>query len=159
MGQERSHLGGGRRPPAQGLVDHRPVEEGHRPGTPGRPVVVDGVDREPAQLGGQGGRVADRGAGEAEGRLGAVVEADPAEAAEQVGDVAPEDSPEGVQLVDDDVAEAHQERRPAVVVGEDPGVEHLGVGEHDIGRAPERGPLLGRRVAVVGHRPHPRHQP
>ena len=80
-GQQPTDLGGGRRPlPLRG-VDHRPVEEGHGPGTPGRPVVVDGVDREPAQLGGQRRRVADGGAGEAERRLGAVVPARPPEPA------------------------------------------------------------------------------
>ena len=89
----------------------------------------------------------------------ASVEADPPEAVEQVGDVAPEDAPEGVELVDDDVAQAHEERGPAVVVGEDPDVEHLGVGQHHVGRPPEGCPLLHRRVAVVGHCPHPRHEP
>ena len=73
--------------------------------------------------------------------------------------MAAEDPPQHVELVDDDVAESHEECRPAVVVREDAGVEHLGVGEDDVGRPPERGPLLHRRVAVVGHGPHPRHQP
>ena len=159
VGQQPADLGCGRGPPAFRRVDHGPVEEGHRPGPPGRPVVVDGVDGQPAQLGGQGSGVADGGAGKTEGRLGAVVEAHPPQPAEEVGDVAAEDPPQRVEFVDDDVAQPHEERRPAVVVGEDPGVEHLGVGEHDVGRPPERGPLLHRRVAVVGHRPHPRHQP
>jgi len=92
-------------------------------GPRGDPCVADGVDREPAQFGGQGGRVADGGAGEAEGRLGAVVEADPAQPAEQVGDVTAEDPPQGVEFVNHDIAQPHEERRPAVVIREDPGVE------------------------------------
>jgi hypothetical protein len=37
-----------------------------------------------------------------------------------------------VRLVDDDDVEAVQEVRPRAVVGQDPDVEHVGVGEHDV---------------------------
>jgi hypothetical protein len=91
--------------------------------------------------------------------LGAVVEADPPEAVEQVGDVAAEDAPQGVELVDDDVAQPHEERRPAVVVGEHPDVEHLRIGQHHVGCPPEGGPFLHRGVAVVCDRPHAGYEP
>ena len=153
-------LGGGRRPDARRRVHQVGRSRSATARSPlGEPSSSTASTGTPAQLGGQAGRVADGGAGEAERRLGAVVEAHPPEPVEQVGDVAAEDAPQGVQLVDDDVAQPHEERRPAVVVGEDPGVEHLGVGQHHVGRPPEGRPLLRRRVAVVGHRPHPRDQP
>ena len=141
------------------MTRRRPGVEGHGPGAPGRAVVVDGVDRQAAQLGGERRRVPDGGRGEAEGRLGAVVEADPPQAAQQMGDMAAEDPPQGVQLVDDDIAQAHEERRPAVVVGEDPGVEHLRVRQHHVGGAAQGGPFLVGSVAVVGDGPHARHEP
>ena len=34
-------------------------------------------------------------------------------------------------------------------MGQDPDVEHVGVGDHEVGLAPDRGPLLAGRVAVV----------
>jgi hypothetical protein len=62
-----------------------------------------------------------------------VVVGQPAQPAQQLRDVASERAAVGVQLVDHDVLQATEERRPAIVVREQPGVEHLGVGEHDVG--------------------------
>ena len=65
----------------------------------------------------------------------AVVRADAAQASQQVGDVGAEDAAQHVQLVDHDVAQAHEEGGPARVVRQDAVVQHLGVGEHDVGVA------------------------
>ncbi len=72
---------------------------------------------------------------------------------EHVGDVAAEDASEDVQLVDHDVAQAAEERGPAGVVGQQPGVDHVGVGEHHVGVAPCPRALRRRGVPVVaaGH--------
>ena len=86
--------------------------------------------------------------------IGAVVPRQPAQAAQQLGDVAAEHAAERVQLVDDDVAQPAEERGPPLVVGQQPGVEHLGVGEHDRGVLADPGALLGAGVAVVGAGDH-----
>ncbi len=70
--------------------------------------------------------------------------------AEELGDVAAEGAAERVELVDHHVAEAPEERAPPLVVRQQAGVEHLRVGEHDVGLLADPGALLGRGVAVVG---------
>ena len=80
----------------------------------------------------------------------AVVLAQPPQPAQHVRDVAAEDAAQRVQLVDDDVAQPHEERRPAVVRREDAHVQHLGVGEHDVGVRADPRAVVGGRVAVVG---------
>ena len=79
--------------------------------------------------------------------------AQPAEPPQHVRHVAAEHPPQGVQLVDDDVAQPQEERRPARVRRQDPHVEHLGVGEDDVGVVADPRPLVERGVAVVrrGH--------
>ena len=58
-----------------------------------------------------------------------------------------------VGLVDDDVAQVREQLPPGVVVGQDPDVEHVGVGDHQVGLAADRGPLLAGGVAVVDRGP------
>ena len=64
--------------------------------------------------------------------------------------MAAEDAPVVVQLVDDDVAQVLEEALPLGVVRQDPGVQHVRVGDHDVpGQA--HGPRAATgRVAVVG---------
>ena len=62
------------------------------------------------------------------------------------------DAPEGVELVDARRSAAGEEVGPAPVEGEDPGVEHVGIGEHDVGMAAGPRPLVRPAVAVVGDR-------
>jgi hypothetical protein len=64
-----------------------------------------------------------------------------------------EHAPVGVQLVDDDVAEVLEEHRPLRVMGQDAGVQHVGIGQHHVGARAHRPPRVLRRVAVV--REHP----
>ena len=60
-----------------------------------------------------------------------------------------EDAAVGVRLVDDDPAEVREEIAPALVVGQDPDVEHVGVGEDQVRAAADLRPVVARRVAVV----------
>ena len=64
----------------------------------------------------------------------------------------PEHAPVDVRLVDDDVAEVRKDVSPAVVVGEDPDMEHVRVGEDDVRPLADLPAALARRVAVVDRR-------
>ena len=110
-----------------------------------RTVVVDLLDRQAAQLARERAGIADRRAREAERRVRAVVLADPPEPAQHVRDVAAEDPALRVQLVDHDVAQPHHERGPPLMRRQDPDVQHVGIGEHDVG-------VLAGPAAVVGVR-------
>ena len=81
--------------------------------------------------------------------LGAVEAGDPAQPAQHVGDVGAEHAAVGVRLVDDHPAEAGEEVAPALVVGQDADVEHVGVGEDQVRAAADRRAVLARGVAVV----------
>ena len=76
--------------------------------------------------------------------------AEPAQAANDVGQMAAEHPAVGVQLVDDDVAEVLEEHGPLRVVRQDAGVEHVGVGQHEVGAGSYRAPRVLWRVPVVG---------
>ncbi len=60
-----------------------------------------------------------------------------------------EDAAVGVRLVDDDPAQVRDEVTPALVVGQEPHVHHVRVGEDQVRAAPETRAVLARRVAVV----------
>ena len=93
--------------------------------------------------------VADGGRAEDEAGLGAVAGADSAEAAQEQRHVGAEDAAVRVGLVDDDGVQALQEGGPALVVGQDAGVQHVRVGEEHVGRAADAGALVVGGVAVV----------
>ena len=57
-----------------------------------------------------------------------------------------------VQLVDDDVAQVLEELHPFGVVGQDPLVEHVGVGHDHVGAGADGLAGVGRRISVVGER-------
>jgi hypothetical protein len=54
-----------------------------------------------------------------------------------------------VHLVNNDTAEAVKEVGPAVVAGKDPHVQHVRVGQHNVGVAPYTGSFLRWSVTVV----------
>ena len=95
-------------------------------------------------------RVGDRRRRADERRIRAVVLADPPQPAQHVGQVAAEDAAIGVELVDDDVAKVLEQLRPARMVRQDPRVDHVGVGKHDVRAAANGAPRILRRIAVVG---------
>jgi len=59
----------------------------------------------------------------------AVQRADPPQPAQHARHLRSEDAPVGVALVDHDVLQVAEELGPERVVGEDPGVQHIGVGQ------------------------------
>ena len=149
-GHDRCGLGGGGAAHARRRVEHRRVEQREQSPSTRRAVVGDLGDVEPTQRRRQFARSADGGRGEHEGRVGSVVVAQPAEAPHQVRHVGAEHAAQHVELVDDDVAEPPQEPGPAAVVGQDAGMEHLGVGEDHVGVAADPAAVLAACVAVVG---------
>ena len=62
---------------------------------------------------------------------------------QDVCDMTPEHTAHGVELVDHDVFESVEEVVPVVMGGKESGVQHVGVGEDDIGVASHPGPFLG----------------
>ena len=64
--------------------------------------------------------------------------------------VGAEDAAEAVQLVDDDVPQPHEEGGPTPVVRQDADVQHVRVGQHDVGVTADPCPHVRIRVAVVG---------
>jgi hypothetical protein len=132
------------------LVDDRRVP--HRDLAPGarRSVLVDEPDVvEPGQPLGELDRVGDRRAREQEPGRRAVGARDAAQPAQDVADMGAEHAAVDVRLVDDDDREVGEEVRPRRVVGQDPDVEHVGVGEHEVRPPADRLALLALGVAVV----------
>ena len=87
--------------------------------------------------------------------LGPVAGGQAAQAAQDRGHMGAEHPAQGVGLVHDHVGEPAEEGRPALVAGEDAAVEHVRVGQDQVGAAPDHRPVGGRGVAVVGRRPDP----
>ena len=98
-------------------------------------------------------RVGDRGAGQHESGLGAVGQRQPPQPAQHVGHVRPEHPAVDVRLVHHDPGEVGQQVAPASVVGQHAHVQHVRVGEDQVGAPPDRAALLARRVAVVDRGP------
>ena len=142
LGQQVGRLREGRAPRPGRLVDQRRVPHRHLAPGPRRAVVVDQLERRPDQPLGQLDRVGDRRRGEQEARLRAVGARHPAQPPQHVGDVGAEDAAVGVGLVDDDPVEVGEEVAPALVVGQQADVEHVGVGEDEVVAAADRRPLL-----------------
>ena len=97
--------------------------------------------------------IGDGGAGEQEARLAAVNGCDAPEAPEDIGHVRAEHAAVDVSLVDDHEGQVGQQLAPGRVVGQDPDVEHVGVGEDEVRALADGGALATRRVAVVDRRP------
>ncbi len=154
LGHELGGLGQRAAADLQRLVDDGRVP--HRDLAPraGRAVAVDERDVvEAGQALGELDGVGHRGGGEQEPRRGPVGRGDPSQAAQHVGHVGAEHAAVDVGLVDDHDGEVREEVSPGAVVGQDPDVEHVGVGEHQVRPLPDGAALLAARVAVVDRRP------
>jgi hypothetical protein len=114
---------------------------------------------QPGEALGQLHGVGDRRAGEQEAGRRAVGGGDAAQAAQDVGDVGAEDAAVDVRLVDHDDRQVGEEVRPRGVVGQDPDVEHVGVGEHEVRPPADGQALLAPGVSVVDRRAHQLRQP
>ena len=140
-------------------VEQGPLPAREHPLGTRRGVVVDLADVEAAQRARELARVADRRACEEERGARSIVLAQPAEAAQHVRDVRAEDAAQRVELVDYDVLEPHEERRPPFVRRQDPHVQHLGIGEHDVRVLARPRAVVGGRVTVVGDGAQSRNEP
>ena len=136
-------------------IEERRVPEDDVALRPGGRVALDDGRRAAGQRERELARVRDRGRGEQELRLGAVGPGQPAQAPEHVPDVRAEDAAIDVRLVDDDVAQVVEHVAPAVVVREDPDVQHVGVREDRVRRPSDLRAPLGLGIAVVDRGPQP----
>ncbi len=138
-------------PHAHLAVDQRRVVEDEAPLAARRPASIHELHPLALQQAlGQLGRVGDGRRGAEEAGRGAVEVADPLQPPDDVRHLAAEEAAIGVELVDDDELEAGEELAPARVVGQDPGVQHVRVGQDDVPALADGGPLARRRIPVVG---------
>ena len=134
------------------LVEERRVPEGDCPSCVWRGVLSDHRRLDAEQGLDELARVGDRGRREEELRLRSVDRRGAAKASQDVRDVRPEDAAVDVRLVHDHVTEVLEDVSPAVVVREDPDVEHVRVREDDVGPLADLPAPLGLGVAVVDRR-------
>ena len=64
--------------------------------------------------------------------------------------MAAKDAPIRMQFVDDDITQVLEQLRPPRVVRQDAGVQHVGIGQHQMCPPSHRAPRVLRGVAVVG---------
>ena len=155
-GQQVRGLGGGG--PARSRLGVR-VQQGRLPERererrPGRAVIGHRGRGQAGELPGAADRVGDRGRGEDEDGLlaaagGGVVGRDAAEPAQHLGDVRAEDAAIAVALVDDHDPQTAEKAAPAMVVRQQPAVDHVGVCQQIVGVRLRPGALRDRGVPVV----------
>ena len=138
-----------RAPDAELLADDRRVDEEEELLASRRAVLRHQLERLLDQRFSQLARIGNRRRRADERRIRAVVPADPPQPAQHIGQVAAEDTAIRMELVDDDVAKVLEQLRPARMVRQDPRVNHVGVGQHDVRAAADRAPRILRRIAVV----------
>ena len=73
-----------------------------------------------------------------------------AQTTHDVRHVTTEDTTIRVELVDDDVAEILEEHGPLRVMRQDPRMQHVGVGQDQVGARPHGPPRVLRRIPIVG---------
>ena len=81
--------------------------------------------------------------------LAAIKFTDAAQAAQQIGHMAAEDAAIGVDLIQYHKGQVAEQAAPTSVVGQDSGVEHVGIGDQDAALLPYFAALALRSVAVV----------
>ena len=152
LGRHRRRLGIRRRTHAVIDVEQRRIEQRERARTARRSVVGDCNHGKPAEIGGQLRRVADRGRREHERRTSAVDVAHAAQPPQDMRGVGAKYAPQRVELVDNDITQSPEERRPALMIGQQARVHHLGVREHDVGPAARPRAFFAGRITVVSGR-------
>src|SRR6266481_4463104 len=85
--------------------------------------------------------------------IAAVETCNPAKAAENVTQMAAEDAAVSVQFVENDVAEIFKKARPASVMREDAGVQHVRIGQDNVALFANGSAGVGGRIAVVSVNP------
>ena len=158
IGEQVGGLGGGGPADGSAVLPSEPVlqrrlDQGEGERTPRRTVVGDGRHLDPREPPRGDGRVGHRGGGQDEDRVRAVLRAQPPQPAQHLGHVGAEDAAVAVALVDHHVAQAAQELRPSGVARQHRVMEHVRVGEDEVGVGADPVPLLPRGVTVVGRCP------
>ncbi len=95
-------------------------------------------------------RIGHRGGTADEDGAAPVKAADPDQAPDHVGQVAAEDAAIDVEFVDNHVLQVGEELLPFRMMGENPRMEHVGIGDHHVPLFADRLAGIGGRVAVVG---------
>ena len=145
-----SRRGQGRLADAELAVDDGRVVKDEGLGRPRRPALIDELHLTLQEvlcvLLGVGNRsgTADKY------RVGAIEAADPLQTPEHIGEVATEHPSVDVQLVHHHVSQVGKELLPLGVVGQDAGVEHVGVGDHYVALLADGLTRVIRRVSVIG---------
>ena len=134
---------------AEPLVHERRVPHHHLALGVRRSVAVHERHLDPGQALGQLLRVGDRGARQHEPGLGAVGAGEAAQAPQHVRHMRAEHAAIHVGLVDDNPGQVGEHVAPGAVVGEHPHVEHVRIGEDQVGARADRAALLARGIAVV----------
>src|SRR4029077_10701179 len=83
-------------------------------------------------------------------RIAAVKSRDAAKLSQHVAKVAPENAAVSVQLVENDVTQIFEQARPARVMRQDAGVQHVRIGQDDVAFLANGSARIGGSVAVVG---------
>ena len=81
---------------------------------------------------------------------------DALEPPQHIGEVTSENAAVGVELVDHHVAKVLKEVHPLRVERQDSGVEHVRIGEHEVGPRAHGTPRVLRGVPVIGVHAHVR---
>ena len=135
---------------AQLLIHHRGIIENEVPFAGGRAVFRYGGNFPSGQGLRQLHRVLNGGAAQNVLGMAAVKLAQPFQPPEHIGQMTAEHAAVGVNFVDDNVLQIFKQLHPLGMVGQNIGVEHIRVGDHDMARLTDGFPggVLG--IAVVG---------
>ena len=113
-------------------------------------VFVDQGERAPGEILRQLLGIGDRGARTDETGPAPVVTADALQAPHHIGDIRAENAAVDMDLIANDVSQIRKEPGPAGVIGQNPRVQHVGIGEDESRLIPQLTSLSGRGVAIVG---------
>ena len=130
-------------------IHHRRIVEDERFLGGGRAVGVENFHLCLDQSRGQIARIRDRRRAAHELRLASVKARDAPQTPQHVAQMAAEHAAIRVQLIDHDVAQILEQARPAGVVRQDAGVQHVGIGQHQMALFANGFSRVARRVAVV----------
>ena len=131
-------------------VHHRRIVKHKKLFGGGRPVLIHQHDVLLDDARGQLSRIGDGCRGADKLRMATVKFRDALEPPDDVGQVAAENAAVVVQLVDDNVAKILKQPLPLGVVRQDARVQHVRVGDHQVGAGPDGFARVLRSVAVVG---------
>ena len=135
---------------AQRPIDHGRIVENKRFLGGRRAVRIQHFDLRLKKARGQLTGIRNRGGAANELRFASIKSCDTAQAAKDITQMTAENAPVSVQLVEDDVAQILEQPRPARVVREDAGVQHVGIRQDHVAFFANGFSRVGGRVTIVG---------